>query len=108
SLLDGEPGGADVSPYAAAARAESLAGLPPTFIATAPLSLFCEEHLEYARRLARSGVPMELHVYPGAFHGFSQAVDAAVTKAAFRDYTAALARALHPASVRAPAGAAVA
>ena len=59
--------------------------------------------MEYARRLTRAGVPTELHVYPGAFHGFSQAVDAAVTQAAFRDYTAALARALRPAAQPAPA-----
>ena len=103
SLLGGEPGVADVSPYAAAARAESLVGLPSTFIATGALDLFLEEDMEYARRLARSGVPVELHVYPGAFHGFSQAVEAAVTKAAFRDSTAALGRALRPAAQPAPA-----
>jgi acetyl esterase/lipase len=32
SLLGQEPGAPDVSPYAAAARAQDLAGLPPTFI----------------------------------------------------------------------------
>src|SRR5262249_39769655 len=62
SLLGTEPGGADVSPYAAAARATDLAGLPPAYIATGALDLFLEENLEYARRLIRAGVPVELHV----------------------------------------------
>jgi acetyl esterase/lipase len=94
SLLGREPGGDDVSPYAAAARAESLAGLPPTFLATGALDLFLEEDLEYARRLIRAGVSTELHVYPGAFHGFQWAVDADVSKTAARDSRAALAKAL--------------
>lgn len=71
SLLDCEPGADGVSPYAAPARAENLAGLPPTFISTGALDLFVEEDMEYARRLIRAGVPTELHVYPGAIHGFA-------------------------------------
>jgi len=55
-----------------------------------------EENIDYARRLLRSGVPTELHVYPGAFHGFDIAVEAAVTQAAYRNSLAALRRALHP------------
>ena len=70
SLLGQEPGGADVSPYAAAARAEHLEGLPATFINVGAIDLFLEEDMEYARRLMRAGVPTELHVYPGAYHGF--------------------------------------
>jgi triacylglycerol lipase len=94
SLLGKAPGGPDVSPYAAAARAESVEGLPPTYIATGALDLFLEEDLEYARRLTRAGVPLELHVYPGAYHGFQFVPDADVTKVAARDSRAALARAL--------------
>ena len=60
----------ETSPYAAAARCENLAGLPPTFIAVGALDLFFEENLEYARRLARAGVPVDLKVYPGAVHAF--------------------------------------
>lgn len=71
SLLGKEPGGMDVSPYAAAARAQNLAGLPPTCICVGSLDLFVDEDMEYARRLIRAGVPTELHVYPGAFHGFN-------------------------------------
>lgn len=93
SLLGQEPGGSDVSPYAAAARAESLVGLPPTFISVGALDLFLEEDLEYARRLMRVGVPTELHVYPGAYHGFDMAAGASVTQSAQRDRFDALRRA---------------
>lgn len=97
SLLGREPGGSDVSPYAAAARAEHLEGLPPTFINVGALDLFLEEDLEYARRLMRAGVPTELHVYPGAYHGFRMLADAQVTQTAERDQLAALKRAFDPA-----------
>jgi acetyl esterase/lipase len=93
SLLGQEPGGAEVSPYAAAARAENLEGLPTTFINVGAIDLFLEEDLEYARRLMRAGVPTELHVYPGAYHGFRMVADAQVTQAAQRDQLAALKRA---------------
>ncbi|MBC7169279.1 alpha/beta hydrolase [Phenylobacterium sp.] len=96
SLLGQEPGGEGVSPYAAAARAERLEGLPPAFIATGSLDLFLEEDLAYAQRLLRAGVPVELHVYPGAFHGFQWAAEAEVSQTAARDSRAALARALRP------------
>jgi acetyl esterase/lipase len=95
SLLGQEPGGPDVSPYAAAARAEHLEGLPPTFINVGSLDLFLEENMEYARRLMRAGVPTELHVYPGAYHGFGMVPDAKVSQAAVRDELDALRRALH-------------
>jgi acetyl esterase/lipase len=96
SLLGTPPGSPGVSPYAAAARAVDLAGLPRTYIATAALDLFVEENIDYARRLLRQGVPVELHVYPGAFHAFDLAPDAQVSKQARRDSLAALRRALAP------------
>ena len=101
-LLGQKPGGADVSPYAAAARAPSLAGLPPTYLSVGDLDLFLDEDVEYASRLMTAGVPTELHVYPGAFHGFMFAAQAQVTQAFQRDYQAALRRALHPSAERAP------
>jgi acetyl esterase/lipase len=94
ALLGQEPGGPDVSPYAAASRAESLAGLPPTFIGTGALDIFLDENLEYARRLLRAGVPTELHVYPGAYHGFQIAAEADVTIRSEREALHALKRAL--------------
>jgi triacylglycerol lipase len=90
SLLGSEPGGEDVSPYAAAARAEDLAGLPPTFISVGALDLFLEEDLAYARRLYAAGVPTELHVWPGAYHGFDMVAGAGVTRRAQAASVAAL------------------
>ncbi len=71
AYLGREPGGADVSPYAAAARADDLAGLPPAYIPVGDLDLFLDENIEYAQRLLAAGVPTELHVYPGGYHGFN-------------------------------------
>ena len=94
SLLGVEPGSDGVSPYAAAARAENLAGLPPAYLATGSLDLFLEEDLEYARRLWRAGAPTELHVYPGGFHGFQWDPTADITRTAKRDSYAALTKAM--------------
>jgi triacylglycerol lipase len=94
ALLGQEPGGADVSPYAAASRADDLTGLPPAYIMSGALDLFVEEDLEYARRLIHAGVSTELHVFPGGFHGFDIFPLSAASAAAQAARTAALARAL--------------
>jgi acetyl esterase/lipase len=52
------------------ARVADLAGLPPAFIAVGTLDLFCDEDIDYARRLTDAGVSTELIVVPGGFHGF--------------------------------------
>ncbi len=83
-----------VSPYASPAVAEDLAGLPPTFIHIGAIDLFLEESLEYARRLTRAGVSMELHVWPGAYHAFG-AINAHVSREARRVAHTAIQRALH-------------
>jgi acetyl esterase/lipase len=96
SLLGQEPGGPDISPYAAAARADDLAGLPPTFIYVGSLDLFVDEDMAYATRLLRAGVPCELHVHAGAYHGFERSIDAAITRRAKAQSDDALRRALRP------------
>ncbi len=95
ALLGREPGGPGVSPYAAPARAEDLSGLPPAFISVGALDLFLEEDMEYARRLVRAGVPCELHVFPGAYHGFDRVPAARAAMVARNRSRAALRRALH-------------
>jgi len=70
SYLGTEPGGPGVSPYAAPARREDLAGLPPAWIGVGSLDLFHDEDVRYAERLRAAGVPCELEIVEGAFHGF--------------------------------------
>lgn len=97
SYLGQTPGAEGVSQYAAAARAEDLAGLPPAYIATGALDLFADENMEYARRLGRMGVPVELHVFPGGFHAFDLHPVAQVAARARATSRSALKRQLHPA-----------
>src|SRR6201994_3586370 len=54
--------------YAAPARAEDLAALPPTFIDVGTVDLFRDEDIAFAQRLMQAGVPTELHVNPGSYH----------------------------------------
>ncbi|RSN22114.1 alpha/beta hydrolase [Streptomyces sp. WAC 05977] len=78
SLLNGQ-----TSPYAVPATATDLAGLPPAFIEVGAAEIFRDEDVEYARRLWQAGVPTELHVWAGAYHGFDRiAPDSEVTRAA--------------------------
>jgi acetyl esterase/lipase len=59
----------DVPAYAAAARADDLANLPPTMVITGGADGFRDENIEYARRLGHAGVPTDLTVIAGAPHG---------------------------------------
>lgn len=61
-------GGQPADQYSAPTRATNLAGLPPTFIDVGDQDLFMDEDVEFAQRLESAGVPVELHVYPGAYH----------------------------------------
>jgi acetyl esterase/lipase len=96
SYLGCPPGGAGISCYAAAFRAENLEGLPPAYIAVGDIDLFAGEDIEYARRLIAAGVPTELHVYPGGCHAFDMLVPGAdISKRFTADIHRALKRALH-------------
>jgi acetyl esterase/lipase len=96
ALLGDRAGEADVSSYAAPARATDLAGLPPAYIDCGDLEVFRDECINYARRLAGAGSVVELHIWPGVFHGWEGAApEAAVTRQATAARLAALRRALH-------------
>ena len=91
--LGAEKGTAEVPPYAAAARATELGELPPTLITVGSADGFLDENVDYALRLNAAGVPTELHVYPGATHGFELiAPDSSVSRRAARDIEDWLAR----------------
>jgi acetyl esterase/lipase len=94
SLLGKEPGSDDVHETAAPARAKDLSGLPPAFISIGALDLFLDESLEYTRRLSRAGVPVELHVIPGSYHGSGLVFSAPQSQQATELRMKALARAL--------------
>ncbi|HEU0113403.1 MAG TPA: alpha/beta hydrolase, partial [Thermomicrobiales bacterium] len=95
TALLGVPAGSDNVPAGAVpARVADLAGLPPAWIGVGSVDLFVEEDVEYARRLILAGVPTELLVVPGAFHGFDAfAPDAAIGREFRLAQYAALARA---------------
>ncbi len=94
AYLPGQAGSGGVSPYAAPARSIDLSGLPPAHISVGTLDLFVDEDVGYAEALLRSRVSVELHVYPGAFHGSQNIVpEAALSKRWLADERAALARA---------------
>lgn len=86
----------DISPYAAPARAENLSGLPPMYIMVGALDMFRDEIIEYAKRLLDAGVPVELHIYPDAFHSFENMLpDAKISQEARSEYIKALGQALN-------------
>lgn len=93
SLLGVPAGSKHVPSGAVPARAPSLAGLPPTFIAVGSIDLFVNEDIEYAQRLIAAGVPTELLVVPGAFHGFEGSADTTPAKQYVSAWRGALRRA---------------
>ncbi|WP_318210182.1 MULTISPECIES: alpha/beta hydrolase [unclassified Streptomyces] len=87
-------GGRPASPYAAPARAEDLTGLPPAYLATAEFDPNRDEGLAYALRLLQAGVSVEIHQWPGTFHGSQAILSAEVSQRQNAELGAALRRAL--------------
>ncbi|TWC22796.1 MULTISPECIES: alpha/beta hydrolase [unclassified Pseudomonas] len=79
------------APLFSPALAPDLQGLPPSFICVGALDLFLEEDVDFALKLSRSGVPVELHVYPGVPHMFDQ-YPGALTERCHADVVSALRR----------------
>ena len=80
SYLGVAPGSDGVDPIAAPSRHPDLAGLPPAWIGVGDLDLFHDEDVAYADRLAAAGVPTELVIVEGAFHGFDAAAKSGVVR----------------------------
>ncbi len=90
--LGDDPG--EVSPYASPSIAADLSGLPPAFVSTMEFDPLRDEGIEYALRMLQAGVPVELHQYPGTFHGSQLVAGAGVSKRGQADMMGALQRAL--------------
>ena len=87
-------GAAPASPFAAPARATDLSGLPPAYITSAAFDPNRDEAITYALRLLQAGVPVELHQWPGTFHGSQAILSAEVSQRQMAELGAALRRAL--------------
>ncbi|GAB3229620.1 alpha/beta hydrolase [Mycolicibacterium hippocampi] len=94
----------DADPQVAVpARREDLAGLPPAWIGVGTLDLFHDEDLAYAERLRDAGVPCEVLVVDGAFHGFDGiAPKADVSQSFFASQCALLKTAFTPSGTPTP------
>ncbi|MET8625103.1 alpha/beta hydrolase [Kitasatospora sp. NPDC004669] len=70
ALLGDRYGAADLSPYAAPARATDLSRLPAAYVEVGSAETFRDEAVAYADAIWQAGGDAELHVWPGACHGF--------------------------------------
>jgi acetyl esterase/lipase len=94
SLLGMPAGSPRVPRGSVPARVKNLAGLAPAWIGVGSIDLFSNEDVEYGRRLLEAGVPTEIQLVPGGYHGFDIFVpQAPLTMAFTQAWNAALRRA---------------
>ncbi|WP_030264793.1 alpha/beta hydrolase [Streptomyces sp. NRRL B-24484] len=93
---DRAAGRAAVDRFAAPARASTadLVGLPPAHVTVMQFDPLRDEGIDYARALLAAGVPTELHLLPGTFHGAGMVTHAGVVRRAAAEAVAVLRRAL--------------
>ena len=84
----------DVSSYASPSIAPDLAGLPPAYVTAMEFDPLRDEGIVYALRLMEAGVQVELHSFPGTFHGSGLVTSAAVSRRANEELLGALRRGL--------------
>ncbi|MFK8049917.1 MAG: alpha/beta hydrolase [Halioglobus sp.] len=88
--------GADNVPYLAApARTEDLSGLPPAHVTTMEFDPLRDEGVLFALKLMQAGVSVELHSYPGTFHGSSMFMNAATSQREAQEMKTVLRRGLN-------------
>ena len=79
--------------YAAALATDDFSGFPPSLLLIGNVDPARDEGLELARRLVRAGSEVELHLIPGAPHGFDFVEGARATQLSLDLRIAALKRA---------------
>jgi acetyl esterase/lipase len=93
-LGPGRAGSDDVSIYAAPARATDLAGLPPAYVSVMHFDPLRDEGIAYALAMLSAGVSVELHLFPGTFHGSMLIEHAAISRREQAETIAVLRQAL--------------
>jgi acetyl esterase/lipase len=91
-------GGKPADAYSAPARMADLSGLPPTYVSVNEFDPLRDEGVNYALGLLAAGVSTELHVWPGAFHGFRIVQGSTLAKRFMAELMAVLRRGLAAAS----------
>jgi acetyl esterase/lipase len=85
-FIGSSAGGPDVPAHRAPARAVDLSDLPRAYLEVGELDTVRQDSEEYAARLREAGVEAELHVMPGAPHGFDLvAPRSSLTRRAFAE-----------------------
>lgn len=56
--------------FPAPMRCDTCEDLPPAYVEPAEMDALRDEGIAYAKRLKRAGVPVQMHITPGAYHGF--------------------------------------
>jgi acetyl esterase/lipase len=93
-LGPGRAGTDGVAIYAAPARATDLSGLPPAYVSVMHFDPLRDEGVAYALGMLAAGVSVELHLFPGTFHGSTLIQDAAISKREQAETVAVLRQAL--------------
>jgi acetyl esterase len=75
-------GGEAAPGYAAPLRVPDLRGLPPTYVSASEFDPVRNDGLAFGAALAAAGVAIELHLYPGTYHGSGQYLGARVSQRA--------------------------
>jgi acetyl esterase/lipase len=75
-LILGEEYGSDkITSYQAPSRATDMSNLPATYIDAAECEVFRDPAVAFATNMWRCGSTCELHIWPGAWHGFDMLND---------------------------------
>ena len=82
--------------YDSPALCENLQDLPPVFSYVGALDPVRDENIEFWTRLMQAGIPVECHIFPGAYHCFELGTpEAECSRQAYELTYAALKRALY-------------